>query len=193
MVKRVIKRFLIIGNVNRKPGSGFQKKPLNKDWARKIEVAYSNNPGLSVRDIAKRYKISKSSVHRLKKKHGLKSYKKFKVPNRNQITNTKAKSRARKLYNNFLRKKPCIIMDDETYVKADFQQLPGRQFYVQKLGTTLNMKYKIIKMDKFPKKFMVWQAICSCGKRSTPFVTNEPRCLHQGVLAKKNYTTNQST
>ena len=28
-VKRVIKRFLIIGNVNRKPGSGFQKKPLN--------------------------------------------------------------------------------------------------------------------------------------------------------------------
>ena len=42
-------------------------------------------------------------------------------------------------------------MDDETYVKGDFQQLPGRQFYVQKTGTTLNLKYKIIKMDKSAK------------------------------------------
>ena len=42
-------------------------------------------------------------------------------------------------------------MDDETYVKGDSQQLPICQFYVQKTGTTLNLKYKIIKMDKFPK------------------------------------------
>ena len=74
-------------------------------------------------------------------------------------------------------------VDDETYVKADFQQLPGRQFYVQKIGTTLNMKYKIIKMDKFPKKFMVWQAICSCGKRSTPFVTS--KTMNQDVYIKE--------
>ena len=38
-------------------------------------------------------------------------------------------------------------------------------------------------MDKFPKKFMVWQAICSCGKRSTPFVNS--KTMNQDVYIKE--------
>ena len=52
------------------------------------------------------------------------------------------------------------------------------------------MKLKIIKMDKFPKNFMVWQAICCCGLRSAPFVTNKmmnsyiyiKECLEKRIL-----------
>ena len=172
-VTRVIKHYITIGDVKRKPGSGFFKKPVNKDWAGKVVGAFKANPGLSIRDVAKRYGMSKSEVCRLKKKCGLTTYKKFKAPNRTQVTNTKARSRARKLYDFFLNNNPCIIMDDETYVKGDFKQLPGSQFYVQKIGTSISMNYKIIRMDKFAKEYMVWQAICSCGIRTTPFVTNQ--------------------
>lgn len=86
-VKTVIQRNLIIENTNKKPGSGFTKQPLNKDWAGKVALAFKNNPELSIRDVAKRYDMSKSSV----------LYKKFKIPNRNQTTNAKAKTRARNL------------------------------------------------------------------------------------------------
>ena len=102
----MLKRYLIDGDVKRKHGSGTIKKPVNKDWAEKVFAAYKNNPGLSLRDVAKRYEISKSEVFSLKKKHGLITYKKFKVPHRTQLASVKAKYRARKLYDNFLRKDP---------------------------------------------------------------------------------------
>lgn len=36
-------------------------------------------------------------------------------------------------------------MDDETYCKTDFNQLPGVQIYVEKSGTTIDMNFKIMK------------------------------------------------
>ena len=77
----------------------------------------------------------------------------------------------RKLYDEFLRgKNRCVIMDDETYVIADFKQLPGRSFYkaFHRFGVARQFKYQ--SLTKFPKKYMVWQAICSCGKKSTSYV-----------------------
>ena len=51
-------RYLINENTNRKPGSGFTRRPLNKDWAGKEAFAFKNNPELSIRDVAKRYDMS---------------------------------------------------------------------------------------------------------------------------------------
>lgn len=38
-------------------------------------------------------------------------------------------------------------------------------------------------MSKFAKKFLIWQAICSCGKRSDIFVTNSS--INQEVYKKE--------
>ena len=51
-------------------------------------------------------------------------------------------------------------MNDEIFVLGDFLHLPG--------CWTKSTK----KQTKFNKKFLVWQTICSCGKRGQAFVTS---------------------
>ena len=63
-----------------------------------------------------------------------------------------------------------MILDDETYVKADFHQLPGQEFFTCSNKRDIQDKYKRKKMSKFAEKFLVWQAICTCGKISKSFV-----------------------
>lgn len=51
-------------------------------------------------------------------------------------------------------------------------------------------KYKYKKMDKFGKKFLIWQGICSCGLKTQPFVTDrsmdsslyERECIRKRLL-----------
>ena len=57
-------------------------------------------------------------------------------------------------------------MDDETYVKMDFKQIPGQRYYASKIRGNVSDKYKYVMTDKFSKKLMIWQALCSCGKKS---------------------------
>jgi hypothetical protein len=51
-------------------------------------------------------------------------------------------------------------MDDKTYVKLDVKQIPGLNYYVSKICGSLK-KIKFRYCDKFAKKLMIWQAICS--------------------------------
>lgn len=67
--------------------------------------------------------------------------------------------------------KSCLILDDETYIYHDFRQLPGKSFYIAKYRFGVSSKFRRIAISKFPKKALVWQAICSCGKRSKSFIT----------------------
>lgn len=57
-------------------------------------------------------------------------------------------------------------MDDETYVYCDFKQLPGQEYYVADSRGNVEEKFRTKMVTKFPKKFLVWQAICTCGQRS---------------------------
>ena len=54
---------------------------------------------------------------------------------------------------------------------TDFNQLPGNSFYTAKDKNAVKRSYKEVKFSKFPKRYMVWQAICSCGLRSRVFIT----------------------
>ncbi len=62
-------------------------------------------------------------------------------------------------------------MDDETYVKMKFHQLPGTIFYKSRIRGNMPNKYKRVLVDKFGKKIMIWQAICSRGRKTPTFVT----------------------
>jgi hypothetical protein len=102
-----------------------------------------------------------------------------------------AKTRARRLYQNVLTKHGgCILMDDETYVKADFKQIPGQKHYYSKIRGSVPKKYKYILMEKYAEKYLIWQALCSCGLKTRAFVTTsnvsselyQKECLEKRVL-----------
>lgn len=118
---------------------------------------------------------------KLKRKLNFETFKKKKAPNRNDEVDLRSRKRAAKLYREvLLNTNRCILMDDETYVKTDNRQLPGQEFYSQIKGYSVNNKFKFVKVDKFAKKFLVWQAICSCGLRTSTFITS-------GTMKSENY------
>ena len=50
-----------------------------------------------------------------------------------------------------LTKFDCVVQDDETYVKADFKQLPGKEFYTATGRGKMADVLKHIKLSKFTK------------------------------------------
>lgn len=77
----------------------------------------------------------------------------------------------------------CIIKDDETYCKADFSQLPEKQFFYENKEKPVSNIFKCIETKKFGSKFMIWQAICSCGLKSSAFVTK--RTMNSDLYIKE--------
>lgn len=69
-------------------------------------------------------------------------------------------------------------------------QSPGRKFYSAKGRLLVAPKHKFKKMDKFGPKVLIWQAICSCGRKTKPFVTKknmdsvlyEKECIRRRLL-----------
>lgn len=171
-VKRTIKRYKEAKPLSRTPGSGRSKGPRNLTAARKVKQLFTRNPGTSIRDAAEKAATSTSFVQRTKKFYNLRSYKVQVVPDRSEEKELEAQRRARKLYRRYLTKFDCVVMDDETYCKADFKQLPGHEYYTASKKGGVSPKFTTQQHTKFPKKYMVWQAICKCGLRSKEFVTD---------------------
>jgi len=169
-VSKVIRRFKEDLNVNRREGSGRKKGFHSPKTAKKVITIFQRNPNISVRKMAQKVGCSKSTVQNIKTRSGLRTYKVQKVPDRNAVKNEEAKKRANKLKKNFFQKFDCCIMDDETYVYYDFKQLPGQEYYVADSRGNVDEKFRTQKATKFPKKFLVWQAICTCGQKSDFFV-----------------------
>ena len=125
----VLKSFDTRFTTARKPGSGIKTDLRNHQKDAKVKQILQKRPDLSVRTVARKTKMSPTFVHTSKHRQGMKSFKVKTVPNRNNKQNVTAKTRARKLYREYLTKFSCVIMDDETYVLKDFKQLPGMCFY----------------------------------------------------------------
>lgn len=171
-VSTVIKKWKDNLAVTRKVGSGRKKGFARPELVIKVKTALERNPGISNRKLARKVGCSESTVRKMKKTLNLKTYKVQTVPDRNARKNLEAQSRARKLKSDFFQNKNCCVMDDETYVLCDFSQLPGQEFYTALERGGAPEQYTTKQKAKFPKKFLVWQAICSCGDRSRIFVTS---------------------
>lgn len=170
-VSRVIKRFLETRTIERKPGSGRKVGLMNPSLARKVINHVRRKPNDSLRHLASKFGMSHHWVSKVLQRHGLHTYKVQKHANRNDAQCQSAKTRSRRLYDNFLRgKNTCIVMDDETYVIADFKQLPGMGFYRSFKRFAVKKQFKYKALSKFPQKYMVWAAICSCGLRSRSYI-----------------------
>ncbi|XP_055598132.1 uncharacterized protein LOC129747802 [Uranotaenia lowii] len=116
--------------------------------------------------------VSSTTVYRAKKRAGLSTNTKIVTPNRDYKQNTTAKARSRRLYTTMLTKFECVVVDDETYVKADYEQLPGQKFYTAKGRGKVADIFKHMKLSKFAKKSLVFQAICTCGLKSSIFIAS---------------------
>lgn len=190
-VNKVINRYKQSLSVDRKPGSGGKPGSRDKKLDLKVMKSLTNNPGLSIRDQGKKFGTSASNIVNIRLRNGHRSYRAIKKPNRTDKQELEAKKRARKLYDDVLTKfDGCILMDDETYVKMDSKQLPGQKFYSATARCNVPKQFKYVLQDKFPRKGMIWQAICSCGIKSRTFITSGTmnsqmyidECLQKRVL-----------
>lgn len=171
-VSGVIKRFKNSSTVVRAEGSGPKPATRDTELVKKVKRSVKQNPGLSLRDREKKIGTSHTSVRNALKKAGLKSFKAIKVPNRNEKQKKAVKKRSRKLYDEVLTKfNGCLIIDDETYVKLDQGQVPGQKFYVSDKRLNVPDKFKFIQLEKYGKKVLIWQTVCSCGLKSRSFAT----------------------
>lgn len=190
-VRTAIKKYGQEFTFNDTQKSGRKPGPSNPILKKKIEKAYKQNPERSVRDIAKKLGTSAGMVQRSKQRNNLKTYKKQRQPKRSAKQKISVKTRVRKAYDSiFSNKNVCVIMDDETYVKLDYSSLPGPQFYTVNKSSDISESQKSIFTEKFGRKIMVWQAICECGLKSSPFCTTSTmtadlyvkECLNKRIL-----------
>lgn len=190
-VASVIKRYKESLTIIKTPGAGRKPGCHNKELKAKVMRSLKNNPSLSDNDRALKFKSTRGIVRRIRVRAGYKSYRAIKYPNRSDKQSLVVKKRSRLLYTNVLTKfKGCILMDDETYVKLDLKQLPGQKFYVSTIRGRVADKFKYVMVDKFAKKTMIWQAICSCGLKTPAFVTSSTmtsevyvkECLQKRIL-----------
>lgn len=121
------------------------------------------NPNLSQREWARKLGTTRDIVVSSLKREGIQAYHVVKVPNRNEKQCQVAKTRLRKPYDDVIKKhKGCILMDDETYIYGDTAQI------------------KRDDNEKFAKKFLIWQGVCTCGLKTRTIVI-------EGNLSAKDY------
>lgn len=171
-IKRHIKRFVESGTSEFKPIPGRPITVNTRANGKRVIGCLKRNPSKSVRAISQSLKVTKSSVQRIKVKNQVKTYTKRKVPKYIKDQEERAKKGCHWLYRklvpsggNFM-----IVMDDETYVPADPDQVHSKDYYSQIHGVELPESAKVKPVEKFPKKFLVWQAIAQDGSVSKPYI-----------------------
>jgi hypothetical protein len=179
-VSRIIKRFFELQTVERKKKENSFKGARNSNLDSTIVRTIKANRSMSVRDVGKKCRTSSTMVQRGKSRAGLKTYKKQKIPKVTEKQKSVIKTRSRKLSEYSNRENVHFVLDDETYIKADFNTLPGPQYYTKSKGETLPEHQTTIGQEKFGPKFLIWQAICECGLRSQAYVV-------QGTLKTDQY------
>lgn len=171
-IQSILKRFIDEDCIQFRKKSGRPRTINTKENQKRVRSSFINNPSKSVRNAGENLDIHYSSVHRIKQTLGMKTYTKKKKPKYIKNQELRARKGSKYIYNkvvpsggNFI----CVI-DDETYVPADPNQVPGKEFYSEIPGVQLDQSQKVIKKEKYYKKFLIWQAISSSGKLSLPYI-----------------------
>lgn len=146
-------------------------RPVSQATPRNVQRIKSNftkNPSISVRILARKLYISKSTICQIKlHKLGIKAYAKQAAPKYVKDQEVRAKTGCHKIYKKGLRK--ILVLDDETYVSFDPKDVPGKKYYHATKSKDVDYKHKVKPKAKFPKRHLVWQAIDANGNVSTPY------------------------
>jgi transposase len=169
-IVRTLNRYKTTGIATTSSSPGRTIKKINLKSIAKIKKLLNGNPNISNKKASAKLKIPKTTYLRLvKKRLGYKTFKKETVPKyiKNQESRVKNNSGvlAKKLRGNVV-----LIMDDETYVMADSSQTKLQRYYKAKAKEDVSDQYRFQPKQKYPKKFMVWQALDDNGNATDPFI-----------------------
>lgn len=107
--------------------------------------------------------MTKDKIARIMKKH-MKTFRKIKIPRRNDKQALSVLTRRRRLYHEILTKQTgCILMDDDTYQYADFGQTRGPEFYTTNKRLGVADKFKFKALEKFSQKYLIGKASAPAG------------------------------
>lgn len=171
----ILQRYEQRGTADYKKKSGRSVRVATPKAIKAVDKEYKKDPGMSVRNLAHKLKLSPTTVHNIKvKKLGIKSYKAISAPKYTEEQKKRSKTNCRKIAEKRLDPKlsKILVMDDETYCPIDPNDVPGTKYYSSTDKKTVPEKYKYKSKSKFPKRYLVWQAIDSLGNVSKPYVTN---------------------
>lgn len=161
-IYNIISRYtkgLPIGNLPKKP----KPRKLNKNELNKLKTYTENKVGVSLRKLARKFKVSKSCIAETLKYLNLKYHKRVEAPKYSDQQLSKIPLRCRKLRRTCFNKNVCIILDDEKYFTFSNGFLSINKGYYKEKNKAALPEVKYIQKGKFEHKVLVWCAISSKG------------------------------
>jgi hypothetical protein len=127
-----------------------------------------SNTNDSVREVARKLQLKKSTVQDIKTRNGIHTNKCQIAPKSTANQLKRAKTNSRKVYRKSINK--VLIIDDESYVMCDQKNTSGPKYYnfIDKSSVPDGVRFKC--KEKFPKRYLVWQAIDEFGNVSEPYI-----------------------
>lgn len=169
-IYKMLRRFQSTKSTNYKKIPGRPATVGTPKVITKIRNLFQKNPSITTKAVGKRVRASQQTVSRLKvKKLGIKSFKKRIAPKYVKDQESRAKSGCLHVYKNQLSK--VLLMDDETYVPWDPQDVPGTKYFHAADPKSVSYSHKVKPKAKFAKKILVWQALDEHGNVSDAYIS----------------------
>jgi len=178
-IARIIKRYNTRGSIDYMKILG--RPPFRS--VDKVKKLYERKPETSVRIGSLKTNMPISTFQYIKKKKlKINAFVQQTVPKYINDQIPRARKACRILYKKTLTSggNKVLILDDETYVPQDPQQIPGKNYFHAQNKTSVKDNVRFKPKQKFSKRFLVWQAIDQNGNTSEPFI-------HEGTINAKVY------
>lgn len=186
-IYEIINRFNTRGTTDFAPKTGRPPTVSTPKMVKNVTKKLLNT-NLSEHKIASQLKTSQTIVNRIKNKNNIKTNKCITASKYSGNQSPRAKTYCREIYRKSIHK--SLIIDDESYVLADPENIPGQKYFrfTEKCSVPDKLMFKC--KEKFPKKYLVWQAMDDKGNVSKPYIkigcmnTDEYReeCLEKRLL-----------
>ena len=166
-IYRIIRRYEKKGTYEYEPKTGRKRTVASKIISKRV-VNHLKNTNRSVRETALKFKISKSTIQNIKQREGVKTYKCVKASKMTEDQQKRAKINSRKILVKSAHK--ILVLDDETYVTVDPRDINGVKYYNCTDKSQVPNEVKFKGKQKFPKQFLIWQALDQCGHVSEAYI-----------------------
>jgi hypothetical protein len=185
-IHSVLKRFRTSNSVSDAPRSGRPRLVRSKQFVKVVRERFRRNPSSSVRCLAKKMKVSRSSLQRtVREDLGFKAFKKRKIP---LVPATAPKTRVTRckalLARHDLQDVTNVLFTDEKLFTIQVKYNPQNDRVYGARFEDIPDNHKFVRNKLHPQQVMVWAGISCEGRTELHFV-------EKGVkVTAKNYQAN---
>lgn len=171
-IRRIINRYKQRRTISYLKLPGRKPTASTQNNVARVKKLIKKQPTLSVRKGAKKIGIPKSTYSDIKiRKLRIKAYKRETIPKHTEEQKQRAKKNCKKILSKA--KEKILLIDDETYVPIDPEQINGNDYYhcekKEDISDDIRFKHKA----KFPEKYLVWQCLDEKGNVSKAYISTE--------------------